>query len=76
MVLPLFWPSLIPRDEKPVLAFHQSLQEMRGEIPEKFYVVGRTQGMSLGATRASRAFIGGSPMTPIKRSYSPQGLRR
>jgi hypothetical protein len=37
--------SLSPRDEKPVLAVQQSLQEMRDEIPEKFYVVGRTQGM-------------------------------
>jgi hypothetical protein len=41
----LFWPSLSPRDEKSVLAFHQSLQEMGGEIPEKFCVVVRTQGM-------------------------------
>jgi len=41
----LFSPSLTSHLEKPFLAVQQSLQEMSDEIPEKFCVVGRTQGM-------------------------------
>jgi len=41
----LCWPSRTSRFGKPFLAVQQSLQEMSDEIPEKFCVVGRTQGM-------------------------------